>query len=395
MELSMELSKAVSDLMVVEPFFGHLAISLDKSWDDSVGTAGVSLNGININLAVSPKYWESLPNDNYRIGLVWHELLHVAYYHLFTRDMFADKNLHNIAADIAINQHILEQYVYEEQWITLHTFDIDMEALQSTQYYYDKLKENLESNNPDPNLQGLIEFLESGGQAVCSHSTWKTVDGMPDHEKELVEKQIDYVLRDSVESAQKTRGTVPGSVKHLLDKLFKKTKPVADWRKILRQFHTKSQEHLIRRSRRKLNKRFFENPAIKRRPKNKMLVAFDTSGSVSNSDLQRFMCELEHIHKTGTEIDLIMCDTEIAGAAIKYTEIRKSDKFSVKGRGGTYFDPVIEYMNQNKYNSVVYFTDGYAPYPSVKTSKPVLWIITRDGAKDFKPPRSLVVKIED
>ena len=104
-----------------------------------------------------------------------------------------------------------------------------------------------------------------------------------------------------------------------------------------------------------------------------ILVAIDTSGSVSNDELVEFFNEIRHIHKTGTEITVLQCDTQI-NSIEKYNP--KKD-IKVQGRGGTEFDPVLEYYNKNnkKFTCLVYLTDGEC-YTTVTPRGRMLWVIS-------------------
>jgi predicted metal-dependent peptidase len=124
--------------------------------------------------------------------------------------------------------------------------------------------------------------------------------------------------------------------------------------------------------------------------KQHMLLAIDTSGSVSDTELEEFMNEIQHIYKTGVEITIIQCDT-----IIRCIEPYKgSFKLVTQGRGGTEFNPVVEYYNANlkKYTSLVYFTDGECTV-DVKPKAPVLWVLSeRSYMNDTLPGK--VIKLE-
>ena len=47
------LSKTSKDLMLREPFYGFFLIMLNKVWNDAIGTAAVSKNGINYQLTIT------------------------------------------------------------------------------------------------------------------------------------------------------------------------------------------------------------------------------------------------------------------------------------------------------------------------------------------------------
>ena len=99
------LSKTGKDLMLKEPYYGFFLIKLNKIWNNRVPTAGVCKNGINYQLAINEKFWTDLSEDH-RLGLLKHELLHIAFGHLTTVFKFSDRRLANIAMDMEINQYI-------------------------------------------------------------------------------------------------------------------------------------------------------------------------------------------------------------------------------------------------------------------------------------------------
>ena len=66
----------------------------------------------------------------------------------------------------------------------------------------------------------------------------------------------------------------------------------------------------------------------------------------------------------------------------------------VSGRGGTEFDPVLEYFNANlkKYTSLVYFTDGECSY-SVRPKANTLWVLSERSYMNEELPGK-VIKLE-
>ena len=120
-----------------------------------------------------------------------------------------------------------------------------------------------------------------------------------------------------------------------------------------------------------------------------MLLAIDTSGSVNNEELAEFMNEIYHIYKSGVAIEIIQCDTKINSIE----EYKGKFELEIRGRGGTDFDPVLEYyMKHRQYTSLIYFTDGEA-YTDLKPNKNVLWVLSeRSKINDSLPGR--VIKLE-
>jgi predicted metal-dependent peptidase len=93
------LSKISKELLLKEPYYGFFLLQLNKIWDKKrVPTAGVSKNGINYQLTINPEFWEELSVEH-RIGLLKHELLHIAFGHLTIYFKFSDKKLANVAMD--------------------------------------------------------------------------------------------------------------------------------------------------------------------------------------------------------------------------------------------------------------------------------------------------------
>jgi predicted metal-dependent peptidase len=196
---------------------------------------------------------------------------------------------------------------------------------------------------------------------------------MDEAEKKLMEKQIEYQLKDVAEQVQKQRGHIPGELKELIDSLYVSEEPVLDWRAYLRRFNGMASKVYTKKTRRKPNKRFYGNPALKIKQKKNTLVAIDTSGSVSKDDLKEFLSEIHHIYKTGTQVTVVECDASI-GRVYEYKG-KTQEAQEVTGRGGTSYDPVLNYLhdNRDKYQNLIYLTDGECE-TSIKPCKPTLWV---------------------
>ena len=129
----------------------------------------------------------------------------------------------------------------------------------------------------------------------------------------------------------------------------------------------------------------------------KLLLLIDTSGSVTDDDIDVLFTEVNQMYKLGVEVHILQVDTEVQ-LYYKY-----SGKHAVAGRGGTEFDPGIEWLNQARhgvdtpiYNSVlkqkeikkitvkfdgaIYLTDGYAPTPNIKPYCRFMWVLTPDSS---------------
>ena len=83
------------------------------------------------------------------------------------------------------------------------------------------------------------------------------------------------------------------------------------------------------------------------------------------------------------EIIVIHCDTEIR--EVEDVQSEDIDSITPKGRGGTRFSPVFEYIAENDLDpkALIYFTDGRCYETLTEPSYPVIWCIYEN--KNFKP----------
>ena len=374
-----DLSKIGKQLMFSEPFYGIFLSTLNKviSNDDEVSTAGVCKNGINYQLIVNEKFWKSLDNDKKKIGLLKHELLHICFHHLTDRDDFPDHELHNIAADIEINQYLTPDY-YPSSDILLPTSfpELNLPLKAGTKKYYELLQKSL-NEGTSPALCELMDSLKGNGQGL--HPTWKEFDSLSEADKKLVKAQIDHQIKSIVESQKdRSRGFIPSELQSYIDGLYEDKPPSYDWKAYFRRFFGSSSKVYTKKTRRKLNKRFQENPALKIKPKKNVLVGIDTSGSVGPKDLMEFFSEINHMYKTGTSITIAEGDA----AVHKVYEYNGKIPESVTGRGGTNMNPFITYFNEHRqYNSLIILTDGFIGNRTVNTFKPTLMVICSKGEK--------------
>jgi len=377
MDKQRSLSKISKELMLKEPYYGFFLIMLNKLWSNKLPTAGVSKHNINFQLAINPEFWESL-SEEHQMGLLKHELLHIAFNHLTTFSMFQDKKLANVAMDMEINQYIDKDWL-PEGGIDIDDYsDLNLDRRAGSRYYYDKLKqlqEDKKQNGTCGNepMDQLLDNIENGN--TPDHSTWEEFEDLPEAEKKLIEKQVQKILSDAKDQTLKKRGTVPGEIEGVII-IEEIVKPKFDWRGFIRRFTGVSTKVFTKKIRRKENRRFEANPGLKVKMRQHMLLGIDTSGSVSDNELKEFMNEIHHIYKCGVDITIVQCDTQIHSIE----PYKGKFEMEVKGRGGTYFDPVLEYFNGNlrKYTSLVYFTDGECGW-SVKPRGNVLWVLSEQS----------------
>jgi len=429
MDKAQSLSKISKELMLKEPYYGFFLIMLNKVWRKDLPTAGVSKHNINYQLAINEEFWNGL-SDDHKMGLLKHELLHIAFGHLVSFSSFSNKKLANVAMDMEINQYIdcswlpggdltsdqfnqiketvkaeLEQAkannATPEELLAINKklpprgimiddyADLNLDRKAGCRYYYDQLlrlqdEKDKNGTTGDQAMDDLLDSIENGD--IPDHSTWEEFEDMSEAEKKLIEKQVQKILQDAKEQTIKKRGNVPGEIEGLIV-LDEVVKAKFDWKGYLRRFTGTSTKIFTKKIRRKENYRYEDNPGLKIKMRQHMLLAIDTSGSVSNDELAEFMNEIHHIHKAGVDITIVQCDTSIRSIE----PYKGKNDLKVHGRGGTEFDPVLDYYNANigKYTSLVYFTDGEC-YTSVKPKNRVLWVLSEQSSMNEDLPGQVI-----
>jgi len=384
-----ELAKASKDLMLKEPFYGLFLIMLNKQWSKKVPTAGVSRQGINYQLYLNEDFWNKLTSMQH-MGLLKHELLHIAFFHITDYEHLSNKEMANIAMDIEINQYIDSDFLPPGPMLPEVFPELNLEPKKGTKYYYDKLMQGAKDGNC-PNLNAVLEGLNGEGDGegdgktikirpgkngqmevqLPDHSSWEEFDDLDEATKKLIKTQTEHIIKEVADQVTKSRGHVPGEMAELIERISKLEPPKFNWRGYLRRFVGGSIKTFTKMALSKPNFRFLDNPGLKHKHRRRILVGVDTSGSVSTNELKEFLAEIYHISRTGTEVDIAQCDSALR----EVTKFDPKKDFKVHGRGGTSFDPVTDYYDKNykKYNCLIFVTDGEAPAPK-KCRGPVLWV---------------------
>ena len=187
-------------------------------------------------------------------------------------------------------------------------------------------------------------------------------------------------IRQAVEQLS-SWGSLPGD---LVEQIQAALKPKLDYRKVLSGFRSRVLCAKRRLTRMRPNRRSgFQYMGSIRQLRTNYLVAVDVSGSISEEDLQYFFSTINCFFKYGVEkIDVVTFDTEL-GDLMTFSKARKG--IEVKGRGGTWFQPVVNFVADHpEYDGLIIFTDGYASKPEVsaKLKGRILWILRSE--KEYK-----------
>lgn len=176
---------------------------------------------------------------------------------------------------------------------------------------------------------------------------------------------------------------------NMIDSIIASTKVKIDYRRVLRLFRTEVISSKRRLTRMRPSRRFgFDYMGSVHQLTSRLLIAVDTSDSVSNDMLSDFFGIVNRFFKYGIEtIDVVMVDTEINGETISLKKAMK-DGLKIIGRGGTDFQCVIDYAAQSKtrYQGLIILTDGDAPTPTLPPffRVPILWALIKNRHSNHK-----------
>lgn len=200
-------------------------------------------------------------------------------------------------------------------------------------------------------------------------------------EDEFLCERINQIIENAMVSNQ--WGSITGGMKGLLEMSVEKSLNV---RRQLGLFKASILSTQRRLTRMRPSRRYgWEQMGVVHPYTTRLLIAVDTSGSVSDDDIRRFFGIVNSFFTYGIpQIDVIQFDADIQ---LPLLSVRKAAKaVKIVGRGGTNFQSVINYFEDHKeYDGMIIFTDGYAPIPTITTHRRILWaLINHQCYNDFE-----------
>lgn len=375
----MTIQKALKELLIVSPFYGIFLLSLRKeivNGNHSVKTAAVGPNGLNFTLYINEDFWKTL-SDKECISVLQHEANHLCFFHLTEHFKASNHKLMNIAMDASINQYIQN---LPADCVTVESLSKqcgkNLELKRGAWYYYNEL---LEYANKNPKFMDQFNNIDS-------HDMWPG-DEMSEAERTLYDNQVKSRLKETAEQIVKQAGKIPGELSSILEAI-KNKPPVFNWKRYFRRLIGNSITSEIQLTRMRPSKRFPEARGIRMKRKPNIMVAVDTSGSISQDDLKDFFSEIHHIWKTSVNVTVVEFDTKIQNIF----EYKGKQNIEVHGRGGTDATSAIEYYKQHRdFSSCIIFTDGYLSTFKLPICQSLIWVITKGGNKVKYPGQVIYI----
>lgn len=355
-------------------FMASIALSVRHIVSDIVPTAGTDGTSIYYN----PEFLKSLDDDEL-LFLVAHEIMHIGLMHMI-RCGKRDQKLYNMAADYAINLLLKDAKL---KLIDNILIDEKYRGWTTNEIYDDLEKNNIQL---PPDFESDLILVESDGQAsrgdqpvpglnpIGSDSN-KTPEQV---QKELENKIKATVVKAATESKMQGEyhGRLPGEIQRIIEELIN---PKLDWTAILHRFLTEKIKDDYTWAR--PNKRFFPDHYLPSQYSEgicDITIAIDTSGSITDKKLQPMLSEIQYIWETFNPGKLVVidCDAQIHHVHELTGGLDDPDVLSLKftGRGGTDFQPVIDYCTEHETKVLIYFTDLFADQIEEDPGFPIIWI---------------------
>jgi|GEM_PF-2698929 len=361
-----DLRDIIAFLIAQNGIEGSLILRMDVAfWNPDtdilwppIDTAAIGYSNGKFQIRINNNFWDSLTVKQ-KLAVLRHELAHFINKH---HARFGDRSreLFNIAADMAINQFIPDLPAGVIDVAKFPTYP----KRESAEVYYELLKK-------DPKVK------------KCYRQFDYIIPGGSDLENAVSTSQADQILKDAIRE-KLNQGTDPGTLRGLyggaLDKFVTDLTAASmiNWKTALTRFVCNFTRIDPIKTLKRPDKRQLSPWGSRKERLPKLIVAIDTSGSVSEELLHDFFGQVRILGMKLSEVRLITCDAELGIDEIYRPGMEYKIKCSKIGRGGTSYQPVIALVNKKyrNYDGIVYLSDGECPLPSIKSRIRLLWVIT-------------------
>lgn len=413
------IRKLTISMLRKTPFWSHILASVDIIVTDEINDIGIDYNYLYVN----PDFIEDL-DDQHLYQSLYHVCTHLLLDHL-VRGVKAEEDAWIPAIEISttlvldqIYKDILESAKYSSDNFQIfrmlqNTSSIIAKKFKnlSTEEIYNKLLDNLQNSQQNMggsgNMNNDILLQQAQSQTECSMEQVmeEYKKQVPQTIQELQSDKNKGLISKSLEKIEdKQMGFLPAQ---LIEKMEKELKPtIIEWTRVLEKYIQPilmSDISWSRPSKSMLANNIIMPGVVKENIT--VVVALDTSGSISSSEYNIFLSELHGILTIVDNLSIVMidCDTEVQNIDIinngekPYYDV--SERLRMGG-GGTSFVPVFDWVEQaelegtiTKPDLLIYFTDLYGTFPNEEPDYPTFWLTTTSDMKQLiKVPFGEIIK---
>jgi predicted metal-dependent peptidase len=381
-----KITKARTAIMRDPRFVAMSGVLMVGTWEvrDDVPTAGT--NGRDVF------YGRSFINDaddKLTRFVVLHEYFHVMLMHMTVwQKMFEeDPQTANFAADAVINL-MLHDLDPRGDFLTIWenaVLDQQYRGMDTGEVYRAMKKQGQQQQQPKAaNGKGAQQF-DQHKPATGDEGDGEVGDALSAAEAEEVRKTVDSALRQGALIAGKIGADVHRAFGDLLE-------PKVDWAEQLREWLRTTAAGNDLSTWRKPSRRWLAQdaymPSRYTEAVRRVTIGVDTSGSISQVQLQRALTEIMCACETVRPeiVDVIYWDSRVAAHEVYEGDAVQTlaQTTKPKGGGGTRVTSMREYMEREdiKPEATIVFTDGYVePDWGGQWPGPVLWAISTKGMR--------------
>ena len=365
-----KISKAKARLMLENPYFGTIASALTLEKNNEI----LTFSSDGKKMRYNSEYLERLSLEEVEFVLA-NGAMHTVLKHQ-GRVLERTKWLWQTATDYVVNGMLVKNGMtlplyanYEEKFEGMYAEEVYQHLRDEMMDNSDHSMEQEEEQIVDSDDAG-VESLHAQKEELPDANATETKEDQDAHSQEEVKEQLDQIFQKL-----KRQDMLPKDLEFVVPEYYDSR---IDWREFLYgaiALHAKTSYS-------------FSPPNMKYLYRGiclpslgsdllRVVVAIDTSGSIDESLLSQFLCEVEGMMQQypNYEIDVITADAKIQSHQTFLAGERLS--YEVSGGGGTDFRPVFELIEREiDYPSLLlYFTDGEGTYPTLAPSYEVLWLM--------------------
>jgi len=353
--------KIAKDWFLMEPFLFQIYCGMSITPNEGMHCAVRSGKG---KIEYQPALMSKM--DDYNLELLMRsELIRLALKHPYERQP------ENCSADVVT---MASNFVLTEHYPALTSLGLQcadeygLPKGEAFEWYAHQLSS--QENNSSDNKKGDDD---ESNESIGNDSQNSAKQSLAEQSELWEEDQLQQQKMNDLIQSTTHWGSIPEQLREMIEA---SSRPKIDFRRAFAGFRSSvisSNRHLTRmRPNRRME---FEQMGSVYQLATRLLVAVDVSGSVSSEQLSHFYSLILRFFKYGIEeIDTVQFDTVLG--EVKPIK-QKTTKIEVLGRGGTSFQPAIDYAKEHNYDGLCILTDGYAPAPTIPTGfrTPLLWVL--------------------
>ena len=345
-------------------FYATVLLALKQIWSDMNKTAWTNGKVIGI----WPEFFMSITPPQ-RIGLMLHETLHVAFFHMFRGHEF-DHDLFNMACDYVINLIIIAE-----------GFELPPGAL-------------IDSRFKNMSVEQVARILTDEKTEVPEEYMLDLTPPEPGDTKQIEADINDILIQASIKTAEldPELKSIPPELQRHIELL---VNPKIPWSRYLSKYFNafvKSNNYWGRPNRRFAPAMYL--PSKKEQAMGDLHIYVDASGSVNDDEFNRILGEAWYIMRKLKPRAIYLTPFNMKlGKTHQLKSLKSFNTLNISGKGGTSIGPVFTDIIEKKPMVTVIFTDGKFRVPKELPKTPIIWGIINNPDWDQPCGKKLDIEV--